>query len=139
MKFLFCEDRDDIWEGFKRSMEQTLKYRGIDLIRTQMLQDSLLEAGQLTDGDIISLDSRLPTNPGDGEEVLVALRRRGCKCLALWHSSTSVPNWAEKHCYKFNSWFDNTLQDLEDKWQIQGPLVDSAPHRSAKMRRSCMS
>ena len=99
--FLVCEDDQQTMNQFT-SLFDISSISDRYVLKFAFNKDNAMKAIYwLQDDDVISLDSQLP-DVGDGNAILEALRRRGCNCLALWHSSVSVPKWATAHCFSFN-------------------------------------
>lgn len=127
--FLFCEDNNDTVQRFITVWGRSLCVAlgdGWKLEHAASLNEALVAIESITENDIVSLDSRIP-DAYDGERVLVALREKGCKCLALWHSPVAVPGWAKEHCFKFSSWTRLEIDNLRNKWSERKDLTDCTP------------
>lgn len=118
MRFIFCEDNEDTRKRFQTWWDNNRRpdLMGFELEFAFSKEEALDKINGITDDDIVSLDSRLPTE-GDGDEILAALRQRECKCLVLWHSRAPVPDWALEHCFQFRQWDSETLIQLQTRWR----------------------
>lgn len=116
MKFIFCEDNQQKRAEFQAWWGDVDGLNEFALEFASTKEEALCKIADITNNDIVSLDSQLP-NPEDGEEILAELHLSGKKCLVLWHSEVAVPAWAKNWCFPFRSLNSARLIQLRTQWQ----------------------